>query len=108
MKTTIAGLLGLIVFASGCSLCPPGYLDDYATVGGKWQRTDPSCGRVGSIFSDPGSTVHDISMNGDEYYESDLGGAQSYGNEVYDEGAYYEEVYPNANPDGAIILGEDF
>ena len=38
--------------ASGCSMCAPGFLDDYATVGGKWQRGDPTQGRVGSIFSD--------------------------------------------------------
>ncbi len=38
---------------SGCTICAPGYLDDYATVGGKWQRTDPTSGRVGSPFSDP-------------------------------------------------------
>ncbi len=43
---------------SGCAICPPGYLDDYATVGGKWQRSDPTRGRVGSTLSDAGSTTH--------------------------------------------------
>lgn len=39
---------------SGCNLCCPPYMDDYATVGGKWVRADPTEGRVGSAFSDPG------------------------------------------------------
>ncbi|GIW99366.1 MAG: hypothetical protein KatS3mg111_2699 [Pirellulaceae bacterium] len=46
---TLASLLVL----SGCAIGHPGFLDDYATVGGKWERTDPVEGRVGSIFSDP-------------------------------------------------------
>jgi hypothetical protein len=43
--------------SSGCSLCPPSYMNDYAGVGGKWQRSDPEHGRVGSVFSDPASVV---------------------------------------------------
>ncbi len=42
----------VLLGASGCTLSPPGYMDDYATIGGKWQRTDPVEGRVGSPFSD--------------------------------------------------------
>ena len=38
-------------------MCARGYLDDYATVGGKWQRSDPANGRVGSIFSGAGATI---------------------------------------------------
>ncbi|MFK7735528.1 MAG: hypothetical protein AB8B50_05860 [Pirellulaceae bacterium] len=45
-------LLGLCLLAQpGCTLCQPGFLDDYATVGGKWQRGNPTDGRVGSILS---------------------------------------------------------
>lgn len=51
----------LLAFApllfSGCSMCANGYLEDYATVGGKWQRTNPTTGRVGSILSDAGTTL---------------------------------------------------
>ncbi len=55
---TLRRLLALAIVSgstltSGCSLCAPGYLCDYAGVGGKWQRTDPENGRVGSILSDP-------------------------------------------------------
>lgn len=38
-------------------MCATGYLDDYATVGGKWQRSDPTNGRVGSIFSGADATI---------------------------------------------------
>ena len=38
-------------------MCARGYLDDYATVGGKWQRSDPINGRVGSIFSGADATI---------------------------------------------------
>ncbi len=36
-------------------MCNTGNLCDYSAVGGKWQRTDPACGRVGSVLSDPGA-----------------------------------------------------
>jgi hypothetical protein len=45
---------GLLITASGCHLCCPPYMDDYATVGGRWSRMNPTDGRVGSAFSDPG------------------------------------------------------
>lgn len=58
MRTAIAFLLVAVgSVSSGCSLCAPGYLCDYSGVGGKWQRTDPENGRVGSILSDPNSVV---------------------------------------------------
>ncbi len=47
-------LFAVIVFAGGCQLCCPPYMDDYATVGGKWARANPPDGRTGSAFSDPG------------------------------------------------------
>lgn len=43
-----------LLASTGCNLCCPPYLDDYATVGGKWARSNPTQGRVGSVFSDPG------------------------------------------------------
>lgn len=48
----------------GCTICPPGYLDDYATIGGRYQRLDPTTGRVGSAFSDPGT--QEVALDG--YY----------------------------------------
>jgi hypothetical protein len=45
-----------VSFLAGCNLCCPGYMDDFATVGGKWARTNPTEGRVGSVFSDTGSS----------------------------------------------------
>lgn len=57
MRTIVLLTWGFgLALSSGCSMCAPGFVDDYATVGGKWQRSDPTQGRVGSIFSDPGSS----------------------------------------------------
>ncbi|RMF43955.1 MAG: hypothetical protein D6753_03840 [Planctomycetota bacterium] len=42
---------------SGCAIGQAGYLDDYGAVGGKWERGNPTSGRVGSPFSDAGTTV---------------------------------------------------
>ena len=38
----------------GCNMCCGPHDFDYATFGGKHQRSNPSWGRVGSVFSDPG------------------------------------------------------
>lgn len=51
---SLAILTCFTVGSAGCNLCCPPYLDDYATVGGKWSRSNPTEGRVGSAFSDPG------------------------------------------------------
>jgi hypothetical protein len=42
-------------------------MDDYATVGGKWARTHPAEGTVGSVFSDPGTILasHDARAHHD-------------------------------------------
>ena len=107
MRTAIAFLLAAIgSVSSGCSLCSPGYLCDYAGVGGKWQRTDPENGRVGSIFSDPNSVVG-ASAQSVEVTSGDTGD--------------YEEVIPGGESileppmsvppqaeDGVIILGEQW
>jgi hypothetical protein len=109
MRTAIALLLVAVgSVSSGCSLCAPGYLCDYAGVGGKWQRTDPENGRVGSIFSDPNSVVGASS--------------QSSSAEVIDGETYeYEEVVPSddsimetsssepvASEAGIVILGDQW
>lgn len=105
MRTIVLLASGLaLALSSGCSMCAPGFLDDYATVGGKWQRSDPTQGRVGSIFSDPGSTVaagtvgqHVVDSHpagveseyfGEAYTEDYQGSAAEYGSQ-YD-GEYYD------------------
>jgi hypothetical protein len=47
------GLVCISMF--GCSMCCGPHDFDYATFGGKHQRSNPTWGRVGSVFSDPGS-----------------------------------------------------
>ncbi len=71
-------LLVAMASSTGCNLCCPPYMDDYATIGGKWQRSHPSEGVVGSAFSDPG-----VSMAGAEFSGHESG-------EVYHDGIYSE------------------
>ena len=60
--TLLAGLF------SGCAMCCTPYDDHYLYQGGKWQRTIPNAGRVGSAFDPAGDTVTSTSpatnMNG--------------------------------------------
>ena len=105
MRTAIAILLVAVgTVSSGCSLCAPGYLCDYAGVGGKWQRTDPENGRVGSIFSDPNSLVGAgaqpaVITNGETYdYEASINSGESI-------------LEPSTVPqmdDGVVILGDQW
>ncbi len=41
----------------GCSMCCGPFDFDYPTYGGIHQRSDPSYGRVGSVFSDPNAVA---------------------------------------------------
>lgn len=47
--------VALVASSLGCTLCRTDHMCDYAGVGGKWQRSNPTCGRVGSILSDAGA-----------------------------------------------------
>ncbi len=105
----IAILLALAmatIVTSGCSLCCPSYMHDYAGVGGKWQRSDPENGRVGSVFSDPGSVVMASNsaavIEGESYYSDEP---------IYDDSIEYGESIMDTSDqdsDGVIILGEDW
>ncbi len=50
----VAFALALGVFGiGGCSTCCSPYDNDYPVFGGRFQRSDPANGRVGSMFTDP-------------------------------------------------------
>ena len=51
------GLAAVVACSLGCTMCNTEHMCDYGGVGGKWQRGNPSCGRVGSILSDAGANV---------------------------------------------------
>jgi hypothetical protein len=65
--------------STGCKMCSNEHLYDYAGVGGKWPRSNPACGRVGSIFSDAGamSSTSAVPMENipesETYYGDDWG-----------------------------------
>lgn len=76
MRATSGILLILLLTCNGCALCPPGYLDDYSAVGGKWQRANPTSGRLGSILSDPSrgvSTQTDLALGTTSIYQGEEG-----------------------------------
>lgn len=49
-------LIGLSL-SSGCTMCADCDLDDYGAYGGRWQRTNRTSGRVGSVFDPAGAQV---------------------------------------------------
>ena len=106
MRTAIAILLVAVgSVSSGCSLCAPGYLCDYAGVSGKWQRTDPENGRVGSILSDPnnvvGASAQSIEVTNGEAY--DYEGTINSGESVLE-----TSNLPPTTDEGVIILGDQW
>lgn len=106
MRTAIAILLVAVgSVSSGCSLCAPGYLCDYAGVGGKWQRTDPENGRVGSILSDPnnvvGASAQSIEVTNGETYDNE--GTINSGESVLE-----TSNLPPTTDEGVIILGDQW
>lgn len=92
-------LLATTIFSlAGCNLCCPPYLDDYATVGGKWARAHPSDGRVGSAFSDPG-----IIPAADQVSHGSIVVDQTVDQPMYEP---TDNIEPLAE-DAPLILGED-
>ncbi len=122
MRTHLFRLMALsCVISSGCSMCSRGFLDDYATVGGKWQRSDPAQGRVGSIFSDPGSTVSDGMADNSVVYSNEGDFQQEFFGEAYVEefpqqtnefseldSSVIENDAVGSDSDGVIILGDQW
>lgn len=62
-----------IGFSTGCTLCRTDHICDYAGVGGKWQRSNPTCGRVGSTLSDAGAYQSGSSVEFGSNYGSSWG-----------------------------------
>jgi hypothetical protein len=119
---TILLFIGSISLSTGCSMCARGYLDDYATVGGKWQRTNPTSGRVGSLFSDAGTTlaggavgnrVIDASPQGiegqmfGEAYTEDYSGSVEEFHEI-ETVPYESQPYDSPQGDAPLMLGDDW
>lgn len=59
--------------STGCTLCRTDHICDYAGVGGKWQRSNPTCGRVGSTLSDAGAYQSGSSVEFGSNYGSSWG-----------------------------------
>ncbi len=55
VRALLCLVLASAASSTGCTVCRNEYLYDYGGVGGKWQRTNPACGRVGSNLSDAGA-----------------------------------------------------
>ncbi|MBC8353955.1 MAG: hypothetical protein H8E66_18315 [Planctomycetes bacterium] len=53
-KLFCIGLLTLVSSSLGCAMCCSPDDCNYGAYGGRWQRHDMSCGRVGSAFAEAG------------------------------------------------------
>jgi hypothetical protein len=53
-------LSGCLVLSGGCAMCCAPFDYDYQSVAGRWVRTNPSSGRVGSVYDNAGGPVESI------------------------------------------------
>ena len=58
----LSSLLGLALLSSGCAMCCAPFDCDYPYVGGSWVRTNPSSGRVASVFDEAGAKVDETAV----------------------------------------------
>ena len=61
-------MVALAASSLGCTMCTTEHMYDYAGAGGKWQRSNPTCGRVGSILSDAGTIENGTTAGFGENY----------------------------------------
>jgi hypothetical protein len=54
-RLLLLACLTLPALSSGCAMCCAPFDCDYPYLGGAWVRTNPSSGRVGSVFDEAGS-----------------------------------------------------
>jgi len=54
-RLLLLACLSLPAISSGCALCCAPFDCDYPYLGGAWVRTNPSSGRVGSVFDEAGA-----------------------------------------------------
>jgi hypothetical protein len=52
--SVLSGCLGL---SSGCAMCCAPLDFNYQSVAGRWMRTNPTSGRVGSVFDEAGAPI---------------------------------------------------
>jgi len=50
-------LSGCLVLSSGCAMCCAPLDFNYQSVAGRWMRTNPTSGRVGSVFDEAGGPI---------------------------------------------------
>lgn len=56
-RTWIVATLFVVCVSTGCTIGPVCDPEVFAAYGGRWQRTNPSSGRVGSIIEPAGALV---------------------------------------------------
>ena len=74
----------LLCMTAGCTTCCTPYDYDYPAYGGRWQRNDPTSGRVGSVFSNVSSQVVD---------EEDVGKQDDKGTSVLEGGSNVRQIF---------------
>jgi hypothetical protein len=59
-RLSVLVVVAIASWSSGCATCCAPFDDYYPTVGGRWVRDNPTCGRVGSAFDPAGHRVDDV------------------------------------------------
>lgn len=86
-------------------MCTTAHMYDYAGAGGKWQRGNPTCGRVGSILSDAGATENGSAVGFGEHYGDSWGLIEGEPTPAGD--AVQGEFFPEETlDDGAMVMPE--
>jgi hypothetical protein len=50
-------VVGMAALSNGCAMCCAPFDWDYPCVGGRWERHNPTSGRVGSAFDEAGGPI---------------------------------------------------
>jgi hypothetical protein len=91
-------LLAAIAVAAGCTICDNCDDQAYSGYGGRWQRTDRSHGRVGSIFTPAGAPIGNMPP-GAEIIESE---APILDSVPWDNSGTWDDTVPSSPPPNAM------
>jgi len=96
-------------------MCSNEHMYDYAGVGGKWPRSNPACGRVGSILSDAGAITSSSVVSSESipeiesHFGDDWGLLDSRAADgefpLMQDGTAVEELIIDSESESTIIIG---
>ncbi|MBC8876764.1 MAG: hypothetical protein H8E44_45630 [Planctomycetes bacterium] len=81
-------MAALLTVSAGCAMCGSPHDCTYSAYGGRWQRADPSNGRVGSVLDAADVQIAETEM----IYEGELEAVASEGDPGDDEASEQDSV----------------